>query len=81
MEQWSPTEVLEFIVKETQLNLDNESVKRFECISGYIFMTLSEEYCKLLANSDRIGAKIFNVKEKYLRCHPCNGKFVNLLFF
>ncbi|KAJ3631453.1 hypothetical protein MTP99_012582 [Tenebrio molitor] len=73
MDQWENEEVLEFIVNEVSMkfgNISTDSLARFQCISGYIFRTLTEDNCKILSNSNYIGEMIFNAKEKYIRYHP-----------
>ncbi|KAJ8951001.1 hypothetical protein NQ318_006385 [Aromia moschata] len=67
MRQWSPSEVVEFIRSEIFLELSLYiDLQRFECISGYIFHSLSKEYCEILTGSTQVGQMIFNVKEKYI---------------
>jgi hypothetical protein len=77
MDQWENEEVLEFIVNEVSMkfgNISTDSLARFQCISGYIFRTLTEDNCKILSNSNYIGEMIFNAKEKYIRYHPSECK-------
>lgn len=78
MKKWSSDEVMNFL--EYRLPEFKIYLKKFKCISGYIFKTLSEDYCQLLSNSRDIGSLIYKIKENYLQKYNY-GKLKSVFFF
>lgn len=81
MIQWSSGDVVDFIKDEIIYGFPEPvNLERFECISGYIFKTLGEEYCKILTNSEEFGTLIFRAKENYIRSNH-SSKYIRPVLF